>query len=164
MLRDGKGSTWEGGMREPTLAWWPGTIKAGSVCRDVASTMDLFATASALAGAELPSDRVLDSYDLTPALRGTGESGRELLFYYRGYNLMAVRKGPWKMHLMTQDAYGAGARQPVAHDPPVLFHLEHDPSERINVAKDHPEVLKAILADVEKHKEHLEPAKSQLEL
>lgn len=164
LLRDGKGSTWEGGMREPTLAWWPGTIKPGSVCRDVASTMDLFATASSLAGAELPTDRVLDSYDLSPILRGTGGSGRELLFYYRGYNLMAVRKGPWKMHLMTQDAYGAGARQAVAHDPPILYHLEHDPSERINLAESHPERIEEIMADIEAHRKTLQPAPSQLEL
>jgi len=164
LLRDGKGSTWEGGMREPTLAWWPGTIKPGAICRDVVSTMDLFATAGALAGAERPTDRVLDSYDLSPILRGNGGSGRELLFYYRGYNLMAVRKGPWKLHLMTQDAYGAGARQPVTHDPPVLYHLEHDPSERINVAEEHPELLQEILADIETHRKQVQPAESQLEL
>ena len=164
LLRDGKGSTWEGGMREPTLAWWPGTIKAGSICRDVASTMDLFATSAALAGAELPEDRVLDSYDLTPVLHGEGGSGRELLFYYRGYNLMAVRKGPWKLHLMTQDAYGAGARQPVAQDPPLLYQLDHDAAERFDVAKDHPEILQEILAEVEVHRKDLQPAESQLEL
>lgn len=163
-LRDGKGSTWEGGMREPALAWWPGTVKPGSICRDVASTLDLLATAAALSGAELPKDRVLDSYDLTPVLRGEGGSGRELLFYYRGYNLMAVRKGPWKMHLMTQDAYGAGARAPVAQDPPILYHLEHDPSERFNVAGAHPELLQEILADIETHRQQLKPAASQLEL
>jgi arylsulfatase A-like enzyme len=164
LLRDGKGSTWEGGMREPTVAWWPGTIKPGSVCRDVASTMDLFATASALAGAELPKDRILDSYSLLPLLRGDGGSGRELLFYYRGFNLMAVRKGPWKMHLMTQDAYGAGARMAVKHDPPILYHLDHDPSERVNVAAQHPELLKEILADIETHRKQLQPVASQLEL
>ncbi len=163
-LRDGKGSTWEGGMREPTLAWWPGTIPGGTVCRDVASTMDIFATACALAGAELPTERTLDSYDLSAALRGEGKSSRELLFYYRGYNLMAVRKGPWKLHLMTQDAYGAGARQPVKHDPPILYHLERDPSERFDVAAGHPDVVQAILADIAAHRERLEPAESQLEL
>ena len=112
----------------------------------------------------VPTERVLDSHDLTPLLRGEGESTRKLLFYYRGYNLMAVRKGPWKMHLMTQDAYGAGARQPVAHDPPVLYHLEHDPSETTNLAEQHPELLKEILADIEAHRNQLQPATSQLEL
>jgi len=164
LLRGGKGSTWDGGVREPTLAWWPGRITAGSIGREVASTMDLFATLHALGGVELPQDRTLDSYDLTPVLLGEGTSGRELLFYYRAYNLMAVRKGPWKMHLMTQDGYGAGARQPVTHDPPLLFHLEHDPSESVDVAARHPDVIQQILADVKVHQAEMQPASSQLEL
>jgi arylsulfatase A len=164
LLRDGKGSTWEGGMREPTIAWWPSKIKASSVSRDAASTMDIFATLHALAGIELPRDRTLDSHDLTPVLQGTGASTREALFYYRGYKLMAVRKGPWKMHIETQDAYGAGARKPVKHDPPLLYNLEHDPSETRDVASQHADVIKELLAVIEAHKERLVAAPSQLEL
>ncbi|MCA9124789.1 MAG: sulfatase [Planctomycetaceae bacterium] len=164
LLRDGKGSTWEGGMREPTLAWWPGQIKPGSISRDVASTMDIFATIHARAGIDLPVDRVLDSHDLTPVLRGEGPSSREVLFYYRAYDLMAVRKGPWKMHLMTQDAYGPGAREPKKHDPPLLFNLEHDPGERFDVAAQNGEILKSLQADVAAHQAALDPAPSQLEL
>lgn len=164
LLRGGKGSTWEGGMREPTLAWWPGQIRPGSVCRDVASTMDLFATCHALAGIEVPSDRVLDSHDLTPVLRGKGSSSRRVLLYYRAYQLMAIRKGPWKMHLMTQDAYGPGAREAKVHDPPLLFHLGVDPGETRNVAHQHSEVLDELLQEVEIHKKNLEPAESQLEI
>lgn len=74
LLRDGKGSTWEGGMREPTIAWGPGQIKPGSVSRDVASTMDIFATLHAQAGIDLPNDHVLDSHGLTPILRGRGQA------------------------------------------------------------------------------------------
>jgi arylsulfatase A-like enzyme len=164
LLRDGKGSTWEGGMREPTLAWWPRQIKAGSISRDVASTMDIFATIHNLAGVELPKDRILDSHDLTPVLRGSGKSTRELLFYYRAYKLMAVRRGPWKMHLITQDAYGAGARQPVEHDPPLLFNLEHDPGERLDVADKHGDVIAELREAVTAHQGEFEPATSQLEL
>jgi arylsulfatase A-like enzyme len=164
LLRDGKGSTWEGGMREPTLAWWPSQIKPGSVSRDVASTMDIFATLHALAGIELPNDRVLDSHDLTPVLRGTGPSDREVLFYYRAYQLMAVRKGPWKMHLMTQDAYGPGAREPQPHDPPLLFNLEHDPGERYNVADKNGEVVTVLQAEIAAHQASLKPAISLLEM
>ena len=72
LVRDGKGSTWEGGMREPTIAWWPGAIEPGSVSTDIASTMDIFATVSSLSGAPLPTDRVMDSYDLSPVLFGKG--------------------------------------------------------------------------------------------
>jgi len=171
MLRDGKGTTWEGGMREPTLAWWPGKIRPGRVSMAIASTMDIFATCHALSGIELPQDRVLDSCDLSPILFGSGrdsgcDSGkgqRELLFYYRGYELMAVRKGPWKAHFFTQDTYGLGARSPTAHDPPLLFNLAVDPSERWNVAAEHADVIAAIRKDVAAHQAKLAPVVSQLE-
>lgn len=162
LLRDGKGSTWEGGMREPTIAWWPGKIKP-AVRHDVASTMDIFATACKLSGAKLPDDRVLDSHDLSPVLLGKGKSTREALFYYRGYKLMAVRQGPWKAHYMTQDAYGPGARSPKTHDPPLLFNLEVDPSEKWNVAEKNPGVLAEIQKQVAALQKKFEPAKSQLE-
>ncbi len=164
LLRDGKGSTWEGGMREPTLAWWPGQIKPGSVSRDVASTMDIFATLHALAGIDLPTDRVLDSHDLTPVLRASGPSSREALFYYRAYQLMAVRKGPWKMHLMTQDAYGPGSREPQKHDPPLLFNLDHDPGEKLNVADKNSAAIQMLQAEIVAHQATVEAAPSQLEL
>ncbi|MFP6691729.1 MAG: sulfatase [Pirellulales bacterium] len=162
LLRDGKGSTWDGGMREPTIAWWPGKIKAGSVSHQVASTMDIFATAQRLVGVEPPSDRTLDGFDLSPVLFYNGSSKRRLLFYYRGYNLMAVRKGPWKAHFMTQAAYGQ--QKPEQHDPPILYHLEHDPSETQNLADKHAEVIADIRKEVESHKRKLKPAPSQLEL
>lgn len=161
LLREGKGSTWEGGMREPTLAWWPGTIQPGQVEQQVASTMDLFATFHALAKVPLPQDRVYDSHDLTPVLMGAGASSRESLFYYRGYRLMAVRMGPWKMHLWTQPGYGQ--REPTQHEQPLLFHLEHDPAEKHDVADQHPEVLAAIHRVIADHQADFEPAESQLE-
>ena len=164
LLRDGKGSTWEGGMREPTLAWWPSKIRPGSVSADLASTMDIYATVHSLAKIDLPRDRVLDSYDLTPILRGTGKSKRELLFYYRGYNLMAVRKGPWKVHLMTQASYGKGSRQPTKHNPPILYNLETDPSEKFDLAKQHPEIIADIMKDIDVHRSTVKQVPSQLEL
>jgi arylsulfatase A-like enzyme len=163
LLRDGKGCTWDGGMREPTLAWWPEHVAAGAVCHELASTLDLFATACSLADVRLPVDRVLDSYDLTPLLLGSGKSERESFVYYRGYHLMAIRKGPWKMHLMTQAAYGEGSREPVTHDPPLLFQIEHDPSEKHHVADQHPEVIRDLLREIEQHRTTVSPAESQLE-
>ena len=151
-------------MREPTIAWWPNRISAGTVSRELGSTMDLFATFHQLAGIELPTDRVLDSHDLTPVLLENGKGNREVVFYYRGYRLMAVRSGPWKMHLMTQDGYGEGAREPITHDPPLLFNLDVDPSEKWDVADAHPEVLQMVKQEIDKHSTHLEPAISQLEL
>jgi arylsulfatase A-like enzyme len=124
--------------------------------------MDIFATAHALAGIELPQDRVLDTHDLTPLLRSSGAGTRDTFFYYRAYELMAVRWGPWKAHFMTQAAYGQP--KPETHDPPVLYHLEHDPSEKYDVAGQHPEVIEKIRELVAEHRKTLQPAPSQLEL
>lgn len=160
LLRDGKGSTWEGGMREPTLFWWPGTIPPG-VVTDIGSTLDLLPTCAKLAGAELPADLVLDGMDISPALLGTGKSPRDEMFFYRGVQLYAVRKGPFKAHFITRPAYGRG--KPVRHDPPELYHLEHDPSEKYNVAEKHPEVIAEIRKLAEAHQAAMTPGTPQLE-
>jgi arylsulfatase A-like enzyme len=160
-LRDGKGSTWEGGMREPGIAWWPGRIRAGVVTHELACTMDLFGTAVKLAATEVPKDRVIDGLDLTPLLFGTGPSPRDVFFYYRGTQLYAARKGSLKAHFITQPGYGA--ERPVKHDPPLLFDLAHDPSERFNVAGAHPDALADIAKEVQRHRATVIPVKSQLE-
>ncbi|GAB4147794.1 MAG: sulfatase [Planctomycetaceae bacterium] len=162
LLRGGKGSTWEGGMREPTLAWWPGTISAGTISQELGSTMDIYTTALKLAGVELPNDRIIDGVDLRSVLKGTGHSPRKTVFYYRGTQIMAVRKGPFKAHFATRPGYGAP--RAVKHDPPLLFHLEHDPSEKYNIAKDHPEVIQEIQQEVKAHLAKRKTPPSQLEI
>jgi arylsulfatase A-like enzyme len=159
LLREGKGTTWEGGMRMPGIAWRPGRVKAGVVTEELASTMDLFSTSLELAGVEPPRDRPIDGVSLLPVLEGTGKGRRELMFYYWNQDLMAVRKGPWKLHFKTQGEFGRPMVE--THDPPLLFHLEHDPSEKDNVAGQHPEVIADILKDVERHKAELKPGKPQ---
>ncbi|MFN4259293.1 MAG: sulfatase [Gemmataceae bacterium] len=160
LLREGKGSTWEGGMRVPCLAWWPGHIPAGTVTQDVACTMDLFVTGIRLAGAEVPTDRPIDGVDLSPVLLGKGPSPRQTMYYYRGTQLYAVRQGPFKAHFITRSAYGGD--QPMEHDPPLLYHLGHDPSEKFDVAKDHPDVLADIMKTVNEHKAGMKPGENQL--
>ncbi len=162
LLRDGKGSTWEGGMREPTLAWWPGHIPAGTVSQELGSTLDIYTTSIKLAGGKVPTDRIVDGQDLTPVLLQSGPSPRKEMVYYRGTKLMAIRKGPWKAHFITKPAYG---KEPFKeHDPPVLYQLEHDPSEKYDVAKDHPEVIKELKAAAEAHRKTVKPVPSQLEI
>ena len=162
LLRGGKGMTWEGGMREPAIAWWPGTIEAGQVERRVTSTMDLFPTAADLAGTDVPDDRTLDGENLLPLLRGeTDEPVRDAYFYYRGEQLYAARVGPWKAHFITQWAYTPES-QPTVHETPELYHLELDPSEKYNVADEHPEVIEEIRQAVEQHEATLERAPTQL--
>ena len=163
LLREGKGSTWEGGMRVPAIAWWPTRVPAGTVSMALASTMDLFTTCLTLAGAQVPTDRVIDGVDLSGVLLGTGPSPRETLFYYRGTQLMAVRMGPWKAHFHTQGGFGPAARERIAHDPPLLYQLEHDPSEMHDVAADHPEVIAAILRERDRHQAGVVPVPSQLD-
>jgi arylsulfatase A-like enzyme len=160
LLRDGKGSTWEGGMRVPGIAWWPGRIPAGVVQHEMSATMDLFVTCAKLAGAEPPSDRPIDGVDIAPLLLNRGPIERGVYVYYRGSTLYAARLGPWKAHFITRPGYGA--EQPASHDPPLLFHLRRDPSEKYNVAAQNPAVVAEIAAAVERHRAGVEPAPSQL--
>ena len=160
LLRDGKGSTWEGGMREPTIFWWPGKLKSG-VAHEMGSTLDLLPTFAALAGADLPKDRALDGGDLSPVLMRRGKSPRSNMFYYHGEQLYAARVGEFKAHYLTKTSY-VGQREAVKHDPPLLYHLGHDPSERFDVAADHPDVLKEIAVAVTKHKASIKPVENQL--
>jgi arylsulfatase A-like enzyme len=162
-LYEGKGSTWEGGMREPGIAWWPGRIKAGVVTHEVACSMDFFSTFLKLAGAPIPTDRIIDGVDMTPILFGTGPGHRDTMIYYRGDELFAIRKGPFKAHFQTAPGY-AMPGVPVTfekHDPPLLFDVHQDPGEKINVAKDHPEVIADIQRELEKHRSGLVPGKPQ---
>jgi len=160
LLRGGKGSTWEGGVREPAIAWWPGTIRPGRVKADLASTLDLFPTCLELAGLPLPRDRVLDGVSMLPILLETGPGRRRTFFYWRGRTLMAVREGPWKAHFFTQPGYG-GKR--VRCEPPLLFNLERDPSERFNLSSKHPDIVQRLSGLAEKHKSGIKPVPSQLE-
>jgi arylsulfatase A len=160
-LREGKGSTWEGGMRVAGIFWWPGRIPAGPAQQQVACTMDLFATGVKLAGAELPRDRSIDGIDLSPLLFGGGAITRPPYFFYRGQQLYAVRLGPWKVHYITRSAYGPDG--PQTHDPPLVYHLGSDPGERFNVAAQHPEVVAEAARAVAQHRATLQPVASQLE-
>lgn len=163
LLREGKGTTWEGGMREPTVMWWPGTIAPGQTTSQLGSTMDMLATSAALAGAQLPEDRVLDSFDLSPILRGSETAIRNQIFYYRAYELMAVRMGPWKVHYQEQGSYGTLPTKLTKLEAPKLYHLEHDPSERYNIAKENPGIIAQVNALVAKHRSTLKPAETLLD-
>ena len=137
-LRGGKGSTFDGGKREPTLAWWPGRVPAESSCDELATAMDLLPTFAAMSGAAAPTDRIIDGKDITDLLTGTpgAKSPHEAFFYYSRTNLRAVRSGPWKLH--------AGGQ---------LYNLDKDIGEKANVATKHPDVvtrLKTYLARARK--------------
>ncbi len=160
LLREGKGCTYEGGMREPTVFWWPNHIPSG-VVTDMGSTLDLLPTICKIAGADVPDDREMDGMDLRPALLGKGKSPRDVMYYYRGQQLYAVRKGNYKAHFITELAYMRDTKK-THHDPPVLYHLGHDPSEKYNIAKDHPDVIEEIRTLVKQHQATIKPVEDQL--
>jgi arylsulfatase A len=161
LLREGKGTTWEGGMRVPAIFWWPGKIMPG-VITDMGSTMDLFTTACRLTGADLPDDRIMDGVDLSSSLFDEGEGLRNTMFYYRRTELYAVRKGMYKAHFITEPVY-VKDHTPTHHDPPLLFHLGEDPSEKYNIARDHPEIIADIIQEVGRHQAGLVIPESQLD-
>ena len=142
-LRGGKGSTWEGGVRVPTIAWWPGKIAPGSVCDAVAGTIDLLPTAVALAGGTVPAQPVIDGRDLSPLLFGkTKESQREAHYYFAGYNIQAVRQGPWKLAIAAQPrSMGQNTDPDASGNAPRLYNLDQEISEQTNLAAKHPEVV-----------------------
>ncbi|NMC19392.1 MAG: sulfatase [Thermogutta sp.] len=162
LLRNGKGCTWEGGMRVPCVMWWPGRIPPGSVVREIGSTLDILPTAARLAGAEVPQDRIVDGFDIRPAMFGTGPSPRTHMFFYRGTQLYAVRLGPYKAHFITEEPYGANTNRQ-AHEPPLLFNLDIDPGEHWNVAAAHPEVIAEIRELVAQHRAELQAGEPQLD-
>lgn len=142
-LHGGKGTTWEGGVREPTIAWWPGRIPARTVCDAAMSEMDVLPTLVKLAGGELPTDRRIDGKDIWPLLSGqTTASPHDALFYFNGLKLEAVRSGPWKLAIAPQGTgLPTGAAEPVKHTGPRLYHLDTDIGELTDVAAQHPEVV-----------------------
>ncbi len=150
-LRGHKASTWEGGVRVPTIAWWPGQIPAGTATPTIAAMFDILPTFAALAGAPLPTDRKLDGVNLWPQLTGGPATppAHETFFYYHGLRLAAVRHGSWKLHL----AAPAGAEAPAAKKKKSaapaavqLYNLDTDIAESQNVASAHPAVVAQLQA------------------
>ena len=143
-LRGSKGGTLEGGVREPTIAWWPGKIKAGAVADCVAGTTDILPTFVSLAGGTLNRDVTIDGFDLSPVLLGEADkTARKAWYYYRGTKLMAVRSGPWKLAIAPQ-TLGMGIREKPEdlQSNLRLYNLADDIGETNDVAQQHPDVVK----------------------
>jgi arylsulfatase A-like enzyme len=132
-LRGSKGTSWEGGTRVPFVARWPGRIPAGSVSADLARTLDILPTIAGIVGAPMPAGRVIDGQDIRAFLEGRTPSPDEWFFYYNsGGRLEGVRDRRWKLHLAFPEK-----GEPVTE----LFDLLADPSERWNVAAEHPDIV-----------------------
>lgn len=160
ILFEGKNSTYEGGMRVPAIAWWPGKIPANVISTELASTLDFLPTFASLANANLPKDRVLDGTDISDLLFNKRTNVRNIMYYYINDNLYAVRKGAWKAHFTTHPSYSREA--PVEHETPLLYNLDVDPSEKYNVAEDHQDIVEDIRKEYEKQKAVI-PVPSEIE-
>ena len=158
-LREGKGTMFDGGCREPTVMWWPGKIPAGTVCKQPAMTIDLLPTIAHLSGAALP-DHTIDGKNIWPLISGQADaqSPHEAYFCYYGRELQAVRMGRWKLHFPHKYRTLAGRSGgtggiPVPYEQAeiglALFDLQNDIGETTNVADQHPEIVAQIkqLAD-----------------
>jgi C-terminal region of aryl-sulfatase/Sulfatase len=133
-------NSWEGGIRMPAFAYWPGQIKPHSRSAEIVSSLDVFPTLSALAGLSLPADRPYDGKDLTQVLfGGPSKHKKHFLFFYGVchvnepyYTVTAVRHGKFKAHWCTAPGLHDGVNQTqikVYETYPLLFDVEKDPSE-----------------------------------
>jgi len=146
-LRDGKGTPYEGGIREPFIAWWPGTLPAGRVSNLPAINMDILPTFCKLAGADVPPTKKWHGQDMMPLLKdGKGEENRTFYFddYYTKNPVGAVRDGKWKLVL------GRKAKGKLAARKTELFDMDTDIGEAHDLSAEHPDIVKKLknLADV----------------
>ncbi len=148
-FREGKGTMFEGGLRVPGVMWWPGKIPAGSVCKELASTIDFLPTIAGLIGAPLP-ERKIDGLDIWPLMSGRpgAKTPHEAFFYYFGTHLQAVRSGKWKLHfphdygiVVKPGQGGMHGERGTAKIGLSLFDLKKDEGETTNVAEEHPKVV-----------------------
>jgi arylsulfatase A-like enzyme len=162
--REGKGTSFEGGVRVPFVARWPGRIPKNATGELPAMTIDLLPTLAALAGAPLPTARTIDGRDMWPLLanRSGAKAPHEVLYFYWGLELHAVRSGNWKLHLphpyqSLESAGNGGApgkyvRKEIELS---LFDLAKDPGETTNVAEKNPGVVKQLLEHAERARDDL---------
>ena len=154
-LRGAKTSTWEGGLRVPCVMRAPGRIPAGTVCDEMATTMDILPTLAKLAAAETPTDRVIDGRDISGLMHGekSAAGATRAFFYYQHTHLQAVRSGKWKLHLPRPAnppwtpnwARHIKAEDVFDVDKPMLFDLENDIGERHDVAAKNGDVVTRLL-------------------
>lgn len=163
LLYGAKATSYEGGMRVPAIFRWPGKIEPAVIHNKIGSTLDLLPTFSKLAGTSLPDDRIYDGYDISPVLNGEADvSPRDEMFYYHGLQLFAARKGDYKLYFFKNNPEGYPERMEKLEDPE-LYHIQHDPSERFNLAEENREIVEEIKEMIQNHSSTIEPVENQLD-
>lgn len=161
LLYGSKGTSYEGGVREPGIFWWPGTIQPAVISK-MGSTLDFMPTFANIVHAELPDDRTYDGYDLSPVLLGKEVNPRDEMFYYHSTKIFAARKGKYKLHYYSNNPMGYPEKLEKL-EKRKLFDLEVDPSEKYDIIDQHPEIVKEIEEMVATHLESVVPVENQLE-
>ncbi|MBI3822739.1 MAG: sulfatase [Planctomycetes bacterium] len=165
VLREGKGTTWEGGVRVPFIARWPGRIPADKTQPEPAMTIDMLPTIARLTGAKLPAGK-LDGKDITPLLMNEAgaKSPHEAYYFYWNNELHGVRSGPWKLYFphsyRSLEGGKAGADgKPAAYKQLnvglELYNLDADLSEKMDVAARNPEVVRRLQGLADRMREDL---------
>lgn len=155
-LRAGKGTTFEGGQRVPTVFWGPGIIMPG-VIDQMGASLDLLPTFAAMSGVQVPTDRKMDGYDLSKVLTQKSESPRKEFFYWAFAELHAYRNEQYKVHVKQREAVHYG-RPTLELNSPELYDLKADISEKYNVAETFPEVVSQLLGKMQLHLKDVEDA------
>lgn len=155
-LRAGKGTTFEGGQRVPTVFWGPGIVTPG-VIDQMGATLDLLPTFAAISGVQAPTDRKMDGYDLSKVLTQKSESPRKEFFYWAFAELHAYRNEQYKVHVKQREAVHYG-RPTLELNSPELYDLKADISEKYNVAETFPEVVSQLLGTMQLHLKDVEDA------
>ena len=154
LLREGKGSTWEGGHRVPGI-FWGGGIKP-SVIDDLGSTMDIFPTILEISNLGQVDDRIIDGLSIKNTLLNLEPSKREKVIFYREREVYALRYRQFKAHFITKGVYDYPSRNIKTYmKNPLLYNLDIDPSEKYNIADENPEILKKIYEVLESHEKNL---------
>ncbi|MDF1747014.1 MAG: sulfatase-like hydrolase/transferase, partial [Gimesia sp.] len=169
-------TSWEGGLRVPMIARWPGKIPPRQVIDTVCGSIDVFPTILKQAGVPMPHDRVIDGKDLFPVLAEQASSPHQALYSMKGNSLFTVRSGHWKLHVKPSPRQVLGGKgkgwidprgpdgvtiiapyeqampdqQPglltgVKPEAMMLFDLQQDPAEQVNVASQHPEIVARLM-------------------
>jgi arylsulfatase A len=154
-LREGKFTTFEGGMRVPCIMKWPGKVPSGSVCHEIAATIDLLPTISAITGSQLP-DHKIDGQNIQDLIFGVegATSQKEAYFYYNNWQLQALRSGQWKLHLphkysaviKSDEGNQYGMKNIPSEIGLSLFNLQEDIGEQNNLADQYPDIVKDLMS------------------
>ncbi len=150
-------TTSEGAFRVPTIVWQPGTVPAGTTCRELASTMDLLPTFFQLAGGSLPAEPKIDGHDITPLLHGDegAKTPHSAYYYYHQDQLQAVRSGPWKLFLPMSSVAAHPHFTKEQINQPALFNVVQDVGCKRNVAEQNMAVVKRLMKIAEEAKREL---------